>query len=280
MPASVRPEILERVAAVAARLDRHGWGEANGGNLSLQIGPRDLMEPFTPGEVVEATPAGAAAAPGGASAAGGADWPGADRYLLVTATGSRMHEIAADPAGGLCLLGRDGDRLVASAGSRAPTSELPSHRALHAALPPGGAVVHSHCDHLIALSHLPSLRAEGALEAALLPLMPETALFLGGIAALPFTMPGGVELAAATAAALGRADVMVWACHGALAVGPDLETALDRLELAEKAARVWWLIRACGEEPAGIPPDCLARLRRLHGGAPGGPRPPAGGGRP
>jgi len=260
MPASVRPEILERVAAVAARLDRHGWGEANGGNLSLQIGPRDLLEPFVPGEIL---------APGG-------DWPGADRYLLVTATGSRMHEVAEFPAGGLCLLGREEGRLVASAGSRTPTSELPTHLALHAALPPGGAVVHSHCDHLIALSHLPSLRGEGALEAALLPLMPETALFLKGIAALPFVMPGGGELGAATAAALPRADVMVWACHGALAVGPDLETALDRLELAEKAARIWWLIRACGEEPAGIPADCVERLRRLRDGAAG----PEGGGAP
>jgi len=262
MSRSIRPEILAHLAQIAARVDGRGWGEATGGNLSLILAEADLANPFQPGNSIAGEPA-----------------PPRGRYLLVSATGSRMRQLAGDPASGLALLrgaaagigagggftGGQAHRpgLALQAGDPAPTSELPTHLLAQENRPVGSALLHAHPDFLIAMSHMPSLSSRGAMEAALLPLLPETALFLKrGIARISFAAPGTVALARATRAALDRADVLVWDRHGALALGRDLDEAMDRLELAEKAARLWWIARRVGEWPRGLPGALLERMQQ------------------
>jgi ribulose-5-phosphate 4-epimerase/fuculose-1-phosphate aldolase len=110
-----------------------------------------------------------------------------------------------------------------------------------------------HPDHLIALTLLPSLRGEGVLEATLANLMPETALALErGLRRLPYADPGGGSLAAFSADAFAEADAVIWDQHGALVRAPGLGAALDRMEMLEKAARVWLLAARAGERPAGF----------------------------
>jgi rhamnulose-1-phosphate aldolase len=257
--------ILEQVAACAARVDALGWGEATAGNLSLLLTQADLRGPFRPA----GPPLRFASREPGTLLQGAfhpdEDWPD-DRYLLISATGSRMRELAGDPASGLCLIGKTGGGLYASRDSRAASSELPAHLAVLRDRAPGSALMHGHPEFLIALSHVRALQGEGALERALLPLMPETVMFLGrGIKRLPFDLPGGLVLAARSAVALQGADILVWDRHGALAVGADAPEALDRLELAEKAARVWWLAQQTGEPPMGMPAGIFQSLRERFG---------------
>ncbi len=269
MQSALSENVIRRMADCAARIDSLGWGEATAGNISMLLTAADLKQPFQPtGEPLQF----ATETPGALLQSRfrtEEDWR-EDRYLLISGTGTRMREIAVDPCPSLGLIGKSGGRLYAAAGSAKASSELPVHLAVLSDRTPGSALMHGHPEFLIALSHLPSLQAAGVLERALLPLMPETVMFLGkGIKRMPFDMPGGVVLGARSAAALKEADILVWDRHGALAVGDDPRIALDRLELAEKAARVWWLAQQTGEAPVGMPAGIFKSLRERFGAADG-----------
>jgi ribulose-5-phosphate 4-epimerase/fuculose-1-phosphate aldolase len=116
-----------------------------------------------------------------------------------------------------------------------PSSDLAVHRAIYAARPDVAAVVHAHPPAGLALT----IAGEVPDPAAL----PETALFLPRLPCVAFAPPGSPELAAAIAATRGDGDPLPGAVllerHGAIAVGPDLATALDRIELADLLCRVW-----------------------------------------
>ena len=244
MSLPVQKRVLTELAATAARIDALGWAEAGAGNLSLLLDDASLLRPVHGGEALEL----------GLSVA----FPGQldeGRYLLITARGVRMRDLAENPAAGMRLIGhgREGLFLLRDgrgAGGGPPSSELPCHLAVHTTRGGTGALVHAHTDFLVALSLLPRLRAEGALESALMDHMPEIRAFLpGGVRRLPFADPGGEELAWASGAAMRDADALIWEHHGAMAAGATLGEALDRLEMLEKAARVWWLAHRTGEDP-------------------------------
>ena len=131
-----------------------------------------------------------------------------------------------------------------SASGLEPSSDLAIHFAALAARPDVGAVAHAHLPAAMALT----LGGEIPDPAAL----PETALFIPRLPFLPFGQPGSDELAtriadAVTAEPAPYADAVLLERHGAVAVGPDLATAIDRLELVEVLCRTWrdsLLIRA------------------------------------
>ncbi len=234
-------ELLAQIASCAGRVAELGWAEAGAGNLSLLLAPAQLTRSLHDGDIFEpGLPAG---------------YPcrlPAGHLLVASAAGSPLRALAADPAAHLAIIG-DGPRgLFRLRGTPPPTSELACHLAVHAARGAPGALLHAHTDFLIALSLLPRLAGEGALEAALLGLMPETAALLpGGLARLRLGVPGSAALGLASAAAIAAgASALVWERHGALAVGERLAQALDRLEVLEKTARIWWLAQRCGEDPA------------------------------
>jgi len=162
--------------------------------------------------------------------------------ILVTPTGRRKDELGADDLV-VVRLGHPHDE-ARSASGFAPTSDLAIHLAIHAARPDVGAVVHAHLPASMALT----LAGEVPDPAAL----PETALFVPRLPYLSLGVPGSAELAARVADALSQppepfAGAVPLERHGAVAVGADVDQALDRLELVEVLCRTWrdaLLIRA------------------------------------
>ena len=115
-----------------------------------------------------------------------------------------------------------------------PSSDLRIHLAVHAARPDIGAVVHAHLPAAMALT----LAGEVPDPAAL----PETAFHLPRLPFVPFAEMGSAELARmiATAFADGPEPLpgaVVLERHGAVAVGADITSAVDRLELVEVLCR-------------------------------------------
>ncbi|MGD0485303.1 MAG: class II aldolase/adducin family protein, partial [Gemmatimonadales bacterium] len=142
--------LLASLGETAGLLWQKGWAEANAGNLSF--------------DVTDILPASPAAGGGAAVPLGAAYLELAGRRILVTAAGTRMRDLAREPDAGCGILQCTGDGAgyhVAWRGDPAapftPTSELPSHLAIHAALrrrgAPHRAVVHTHPTELLALSH-------------------------------------------------------------------------------------------------------------------------------
>lgn len=155
-----------------------------------------------------------------------------DGRIAITPRGRRKDELASDD---VVLV--SGARSAAShATGGAPSSDLAIHLAAYAARPEIGAVAHAHLPAAMALSLVGEVPDPTAL--------PETALFIPRLPYLPFGEPGSDELAGRIAEALTAApspfpDALLLERHGAIAVGPDLATAVDRLELVEVLCRTW-----------------------------------------
>jgi L-fuculose-phosphate aldolase len=157
-----------------------------------------------------------------------------DDRLLVSPTGRRKDALAP-----LDLvevrLGHD-ERAGRSPSGLAPTSDLAIHLAVYQARPDIAAVVHAHLPASMALT----LAGEIPDPAAL----PETALLLPRVPFVPFGEMGSDELAARVASALSaEPEPLPWVVllerHGAVAVGSDVDSAVDRLELLEVLCRTW-----------------------------------------
>jgi ribulose-5-phosphate 4-epimerase/fuculose-1-phosphate aldolase len=132
-----------------------------------------------------------------------------------------------------------------------PPSEFHIHRAIFNRRPEVGAIVHSHPEHIVALS------------IARRPLLPVTVdgAFLGARTPL-YDDAGHVdtpELGDAVADALGGANAVVLRGHGVVVIAGNVEHVVTRIILAEENARMQYLAEALGEvHPLGA--DELDRI--------------------
>ena len=155
-------------------------------------------------------------------------------HLLITPTGRRKDEL--EP-GDLVVVPFEPARRPSRSGSElAPSSDLAIHLAVHTARPDIEAVAHAHLPASIGLTLAGEVPDPSAL--------PETALLLPRLPFVAYGEMGSTELAGRIAAALTEGpEALPYAVllerHGAVAVGTDLDAAVDRLELIEVLSRAW-----------------------------------------
>jgi L-fuculose-phosphate aldolase len=162
--------------------------------------------------------------------------------LAMTPAGRRKDALAGQDVV-VVRVGHD-ERGARSASGLGPSSDLAIHLAVHGARDDIGAVAHAHLPASMALTLAGEVPDPGAL--------PETAALIPRLPFVPYAPMGSEELAARIAAALTDgpeplATAVLLERHGAVAVGPDLESAIDRLEIVEVLCRAWrdsLLIRA------------------------------------
>lgn len=229
---------------VAGRLWDKGWAEKNAGNFSINISNIGLksFKSSVPVKLARRFPALRR------------------QTLLVTATGSRMRDLARAPKSGLGIIriGEQGDIYWSSPLDRnqtrfTPTSELLSHLAIQESFlkrrSRNNTVLHTHPDELVALTHLPAARTERGLNRILSAMHPEVPYFLpGGAGLVAFYKPGSFALGKASVLALKRHDILVWKKHGCLAAGEDIVSIFDLIDVLNKAAKLFFLCRRAGSK--------------------------------
>jgi L-fuculose-phosphate aldolase len=156
--------------------------------------------------------------------------------ILITPAGHRKDELAPADIVEVDLHGRSDGLARPDPTGRRPSSDLAIHRAIYRARPDVAAIAHAHLAASLALTILGLVPDPADL--------PETALLLPRV---PFAPAGSDVLAAAVAGAFtdrgtaggeAPADAVLLERHGAIAVGPDLLVAGDRLELVDLLCRV------------------------------------------
>jgi rhamnulose-1-phosphate aldolase len=239
---------------VAEVLFIRGWAEASAGNMSLRLGdaPASMGDPAPEASKVLKTDVDMTDLIG-------------DRFL-VTSSGSRMRDIAAEPGNGLCLIQvLDRQRLWLIEGPGQPSSEWATHAGLHSLFKENRsgerAVVHCHPLSLITISHM--FNSEKEMNSRIFRMQHETRLFVPEMLGLvPYAVTGSRDLAKATKEKLKKYRLAIWDKHGVVASGKTLEQALDRIEMVEKAAAIYLQLKSAGLDPEGLSDEQIAATLR------------------
>jgi L-fuculose-phosphate aldolase len=136
-------------------------------------------------------------------------------------------------------------------GRRNPTTELDLHLRILRRRPDVGAVVHAHPPTATGFA----VAGEGFDKFVL----PEIILLFGRVPLVPYGTPGTAELGDRVEPYIDRHDGLLLANHGAVTVGPTLDTAWIRMESLEQAARIVLTARALGRVTE-LTNDAAARL--------------------
>ena len=253
---------IDQVAEVAGYLWQKGWAERNGGNITINI--TELVD-----DTMRALPAFTEPRPIGKTL------PHLEGcWFYCKGTGRRMRDLARDPMANGAVIrilpGCTNYEIVADA-PIAPTSELPSHLAVHDYLlaqgSPYRASLHTHPIELVALSHSRKWLEKDAATRMLWSMIPETKAFCPrGLGIVPYLLPSSVELAEATLRTLDEDyDVVLWEKHGVFAVDTDILNAFDQVDVLNKAAQIYLAARGMGFEPDGMTDAQLRELSDAFG---------------
>ncbi len=247
-------EILASIGEGGTRIATIDAAEGAAGNISVCIGwPIEIRRRFpVAAEIRLPQPA-----------------PGLiGRHVVVTGSGRRLRDIAADPVANLGVVRIEDDGTTGTLLTSPDrlferlTTEWNSHLAVHddTVARTGTnfhAVVHAQPPHLTYLSHIPAYLDEERFSMRLLRWEPETMINLpAGIGVLPFMVPGSQALMDASVDSLRRHRIVLWAKHGVMARSDvSVTRAVDRIEYAEAAARYEYMNLVNGERAEGLTRD-------------------------
>lgn len=211
-------ELLTRISHVAEAIFHHGWAEANAGNLSIDIS--NIVSTHYPESCADS------------------------RWFLVSKSGSRFREMMHNPESGLMIMETNNqDKFYGL--NAIPTSEWPCHKAMHNAdinrqYP---CLLHSHSTEIIALCNTTLISDTDKLNTKLAKLLPELSSYLPkGIALAAAAPPGSTKLARCSVDAIEDRQILLWPGHGLLCRAKDIDTALDLMEVVNKAAKLYLMI--------------------------------------
>ncbi len=253
---------IDRVAEVAGYLWQKGWAERNGGNITINVS--EWVD-----DAMRAMPAISEARSIGKTLPHLAGC-----WFYCKGTGKRMRDLARDPMGNGAIIRITEDcahyEIVADA-PVAPTSELPSHLAVHDYLlakgAPYRASLHTHPIELVALTHCQKWLQKDVATQMLWSMIPETKAFCPrGLGIVPYMLPSSVELAEATIRAIDEDyDVVMWEKHGVFAVDVDIMDAFDQVDVLNKAAQIYIAAKNMGFEPEGMTGPQMQELSSVFG---------------
>lgn len=248
-----------QVAEVAGYLWQKGWAERNGGNITVNI--TDVVD-----DELRNKPAISAPRPIGMTLP---HLKG--KYFYCKGTNRRMRDLARWPMDNgsiIRILDDCASYEIVADNDVAPTSELPSHLAVHNYLIGKGstykASVHTHPIELVAMSHNPEFLKKDVLTNILWSMIPETKAFCPrGLGIVPYMMPSSTELAEETIRSIDdNYDVVMWEKHGVFAVGEDVMEAFDMIDTLTKSAIIYMDARAMGFVPDGMSQEQMQALSK------------------
>ena len=247
---------VEQVAETAGYLWQKGWAERNGGNITVNVTEHIDDE-------IREMPAISPVYPIGMTLP---NLKGC--YFFCKGTNMRMRDLARWPMknGSFIRICDDCASYVIIADKPVkPTSELPSHLAVHNYLIGKGstykASLHTHPIELVAMSHCKKYLDKDVATNLLWSMIPETKAFCPrGLGIIPYQLPSSNELAEATIRELGDYDVTLWEKHGVFAVENDIMAAFDQVDVLNKSALIYIAAKNMGFEPEGMTQEQMAEM--------------------
>lgn len=231
------PFMIEMIRTIT-EMYRHGWDERNGGNVSLMLDKKQVLD-YLDGSVIRTIPLNFTAT----------ELIG--KYFLVTGMGKYFKNVQYEPEKNLGLIrivetGEEAELLWGYSDGGKFTSELPAHLMSHIERlkidSENHVVMHCHPANLLAMSYVHSLN-EREFTRTLWQMCTEcVVVFPDGVNVLPWMLCGTNEIGEATAKKMQSSRLVVWAQHGIYGAGKDLDETFGLIETAEKAAEIYMKI--------------------------------------
>ncbi len=230
-------KVIKEFCSMANDGWQQGWHERNGGNLSYRMTKEEVEE------IAEHL-----LWDGSFQAIGTSVPKLSGEYFLVTGSGKFFRNVLTKPEDSLCIIqidekGENYKILWGLCGGKKPTSELPTHLMNHevklVALNGRHRVIyHAHPANIIALTFVLPLKDE-VFTRELWEMATECpVVFPDGIGVVPWMVPGGKEIAVATAKLMQQYDAAVWAHHGLFCSGENFDLTFGLMHTIEKAAEI------------------------------------------
>jgi len=254
-----RPQLaaeVNKVAEVAGYLWQKGWAERNGGNITVNV--TKFVD-----DKIKTLPAISEVKQIGITLP---HLKGC--YFYCKGTGKRMRDLARWPMDNgsiIRILDDCASYVIIADNPVQPTSELPSHLAVHNRMlevdSPYNATVHTHPIELVAMSHTKKFLEKDVLTRLLWSMIPETKAFCPlGLGVVPYELPGSEALANATMKELEDYDVVLWEKHGVFAKGLDVMDAFDQIDVLVKSADIYVKAKCMGFEPDGMSDEQMKEM--------------------
>ena len=248
---------IDQIAEAAGYLWQKGWAERNGGNITVNV--TDYVTDEIKNKPAISQPV-----------AIGDTLPNLKGcYFFCKGTQKRMRDLARWPMQNGSIIRILDDcahyEIVADEPVK-PTSELPSHLAVHNYMIGKGlpykASLHTHPIELVAMSHNPEYLKKDVLTKLLWSMIPETKAFAPrGLGIVPYMMPSSKELADETIRIIDEDyDVVMWEKHGVFAVETDIMNAFDQVDVLNKSAIIFMYGKAMGFNPDGMSEEQMREL--------------------
>lgn len=168
--------------------------------------------------------------------------------VLITPSGMSKGRLAPDAISKIDMSG-------ALISGKKPSSEYLLHLCIYNARPDVAAVVHAHPPMATGLAS-----AGVALDK---PLTSEIVIGLGKVPLAAYATPGTEEVSESIAGLVGDHNAILLANHGVVTYGADLETAFQRMETVEQAAKITLAAERAGGGRL-IPPEKVKELEEIR----------------
>jgi rhamnulose-1-phosphate aldolase len=254
-------KIILQVAEVAQYLWQRGWAERNAGNISVNISHL-ITDDFNNLDDCPFFKLNN-------------NYPElSGKYFFVSGTGRRMRDLARKPLDNALLikLNDEGNGYWIISGKKdsavnfQPTSELPTHLAIHQMVIKRGTdekvVMHTHANELVALTQIREFCNQEKLNKLLWGMHPETMVFVpGGVGFVPYVTPGTEDIAVETLKALQEHKVALWEKHGVFSIGESVFDTFDTIDILAKSAKIFFLVKSAGYHAEGLSDNELEVLK-------------------
>lgn len=254
---------IKKICEIAKCCYDLGWDERNGGNISVLVDESEIQA-----VLADANPIGRINTEVDTSALEG-------KLLLVTGTGKYFRNIPNEPSQslGIIRLGKNGfaDIVWGFENSGKPTSELPTHILAHkarlAADESHRVVIHSHPTNVIAMTFTHALESKSFTLSLWRMITESLVVFPDGVSLLDWMICGNKEIGIKSAELLKECRSVIWAHHGILCTGSNLDETFGLVETIEKSAELY--MKTLGYRiTEGITDDRLRELASAFGVTP------------
>lgn len=253
-------EFVRGFIRMAADGWEQGWHERNGGNLSYRMKEEEVKA------VADNLDSN------GEWKAIGASVPELKgEHFLITGSGKFFRNIPLAPEDSLAIIqvdNRGGKYRICwgltNGGN--PTSELPTHLMNHAMKRHASenmhrVIYHAHPANTIALTFVLPLEDRVFTRELWAAATECPVVFPDGVGVVPWMVPGGRDIAAATSELMKKHDVAIWAHHGAFCSGEDFDFTFGLMHTVEKAAEI--LVKVLSMRPEKLKTITPRNLRDL-----------------